>query len=371
MSFMSSRRSSSPFRLAFAPALALALACGPAAAGVVPAVEAEVLAADVQRVDAAVRAHGQAHARIAQARGDAASVAAAAVLLAPRGAPAGDRRTALDWLDEALTRHPGDAGLAWAGLRVCGDDPACDRRPWLDRLARLQPGNAAVWVAHLDDANATLPRAALLDRALAAPDWRPAATVLRAAVLDAWRAIELAPATAAAIERLLGEDAQAGSVSGDRLTPAHTLAMAQAADLHDLAGLAALADACRGHRNGAPACAPLWQRIAGQGQSLLEAGLAGGRLAELARITGDDAGQRHWQAGRAAIDWQERQAAALLQGEVDVATFWPLLRDRGELAAVRHLLQQAGLPLAPPPGHDGPGTTGAPPSWSSAADGLD
>jgi len=364
MPFMPSRRSPSPFRLA----LALALACGPAAASVAATVEAESVAADVQRVDAAVRAHGQAHARIAQARGDPASVAAAALLLAPRGAADEDRRTALGWLDEALRRHPDDPGLAWAGLRACGGDPACDRRPWLDRLARLQPGKAAVWVAHLDHADTAGRRAAPLERALAAPDWRPAATVLRAAVLDAWRAIELAPATAAAIQRLLGEDAQAGSVGGDRLTPAHTLAMAQAADLHDLSGLAALVAACRSHRDGAAACAPLWRRIASQGQSLLEAGHAAGRLAELALGAGDDGGQRHWRAERAAIDWQERQAAALVQGEVDVAAFWPLLRDQGELAALRHLLHRAGLPLAPPPGHDGPGTTGAPPPWSSAAD---
>lgn len=366
MSFMPSRQSPGPICLA----LALALACGPAAAGVAATVEAESVAADVQRVDAAVRDHGQAHARFAQARGDAASVAAAALLLAPRGAADEDRRTALDWLDEALRRHPGDAGLAWAGLRVCGGDPACDRQPWLDRLARLQPGNAAVWVAHLEHADPAMPRATLLGRALAAPDWQPDATVLRAAVLDAWQAIDLAPATAAAIERVLGEDGEAGSVSGDRLTPAHKLAMAQAADLHDLSGLAALVAACRSHRHGAGACAPLWQRIAGLGESLLEAGHAAARLAELAATAGDDEGQRYWQAERAAIDWQGRQAAALAQGEVDVATFWPLLRARGELAAFRHLLHQVGLPLAPPPGHDEPGVEGGPPPWSSAG-GLD
>lgn len=345
--------------------LGLALAFVPAAAGAGTLFESPAQAADVQRVDAAVRGHAQAHARIAQARGDAASVAAAAVLLAPRGAADEDRRTALAWLDEALRRHPDDAGLAWAGLRACGGDPACDRQPWLDRLARLQPGNAAVWVAHLEQADARS-RAVLLERARAAPDWQPAATVLRAAVLDAWQAIELAPATAAAIGRLLGEVAPTGSARDDRLAPAYKMAMAQATDLHDLAAFGALTRACLGHGDGAAACAPLWRRIADQGQSLLEAGLATARLAELAGDAGDDSDHRHWRAERAAIAWQERQAAALLDGEFDTAGFWTLLRAQGELAALRRLLGEAGVPLVPPPGHDPAGANGVSPLWSSA-----
>lgn len=308
-----------------------------------------------------------------QARGDAASVAAAALLRAPRGAPARDRRAALDWLEQALHGHPTDAGLAWAGLRVCSADPACDRQPWLDRLARLQPGNAAVWVAHLAQAGAAQAGAGLLERALAAPDWQPAASVLRAAVLDAWQVADLDPGTAAAMARLLGAvGASQAVVPERRLSPAQKLAMAQAADLHDLTDLGALADACRGHRDGAAACVPAWQRIAGQGQSLLEASQATGRLAELARNAGDDAGHRYWQAERTAIDWQGREAAERLLGEVDVAGFWPLLRAHGERAGFRHLLREAGLPPAPPPGHEPPGAAGDPLPWSSAvADEVD
>lgn len=143
--------------------------------------------------------------QILEARGDAASLAAAAMLQAGGAHDAPDaagRATVL--ARRAADADPDNHAAGWLWLRLCEQSPGCDVAETATTLRWLDPDNAANWLPTLARAQREH-NAQQIDRVLAEMAqgrrirfyWNPTLVM----VLDALRAASIAPAPQAAAER--------------------------------------------------------------------------------------------------------------------------------------------------------------------------
>ncbi|MCK9489446.1 MAG: hypothetical protein M0Q42_08640 [Xanthomonadales bacterium] len=343
-------------------------AAEPTTAQIDPAIQALAMAEVWQReLDQALRAHIDQLA----IRGDARSLAAAALLLLPDHAD-GDadadeaweavivQRSA--WLTAALAADSGDPVLLWLGARGLPGSPAepQQRATALDELARFDPDNAAIWLdlmaqALADDQPARVDE--YLQRAAQASRFDAYELAVGQLLQDALADFQ-APPMPEDVRQVVAEQAAPGEAGAWLDHPEHARIFFIASVLGMNAPLP-FNTGCKPSLDNAlivsrrSACLAIAGRVAGDARFVAARQVA---LAMRLRLAGDLAGPaqvQRWREDYRDGLWQVEQVQAVMQGREGKRLPGDHSRHaiaEGEHAAWLHALAANGIPATAPDG---------------------
>lgn len=282
------------------------------------------------------------HARALLAGGDPRQQAVGLLMLGWSGAtdPASRRRHAAQMRAIAM-QSPEDPLLAELRHAVCTLSPDGCTGEDIEAWARLEPGNAAAWVAPLaaaarmdDPAGAD----AALARMAASPRFGGQVHPMMLEVVAAFDHFPLPP-LGPGERRLLDEARFAHDEAGRRRLLASTYAFAS-----PMAEYSGLTRQCRPPLppGRASLCRAALARMAAGATTLIEYRVAIGALKRLTAGTPEGIA---WEARDRQARWWTSQFSGLL----DLA-YWDEMLRYGELGAIRRALRRHRIPLDPPPG---------------------
>ncbi|MBW3550736.1 MAG: hypothetical protein KY442_07905 [Proteobacteria bacterium] len=282
----------------------------------------------------------------------------AAALLAPTYQLEGGE-AAGEWTTDAATTAfaaarrlgPDDPLVAWMEALDCPGAKAaagCDPQAALQRLQRLEPDNAAVWLQQLQDGLDEPEVERILSRAAAAPGYQLPLGELGLLLyhsLDQAVVPPISPGLAAAMALDMG---LARPVGRRDMAAIHAMALTTAVALPAYARLqhACIAeDDVPPPARRRPACIEIYTRMA-QDPLLISQTVA---LSSLARLTAEAPDGAHWRERLRGLHWLWPQGLELVNAQAPADYILTSWRD-GEMAALKGVLAAAGSPLAPPHG---------------------
>lgn len=292
------------------------------------------------------------------ARGDPESLLAAAYLAPYHAGDSGvgiTQEQRATWFAKARAQALANALLAWIEVNNChvvlfGEMP-CDRATALERLTRIDPDNAAVWVEQLADANAQgdVPRQeAVLERAASSTRYDTYDVAFGRVLLAGSAGLaDRMPPISPALQRTMEEAAESGGVPFNGLTAElHALT---AWSSHSWGRLQDISTACR-NADGAVIESRRENCKALAGLSHENATSAIVRMvatASMIRFTEGEADNSRWIKRRRDERWQQEQAIALV-GPIPSRVYARTALAQGELAAWHALMEEANLSMTAP-----------------------
>ena len=300
------------------------------------------------------------HVRTLMASRDPRDQVAAALIAPSAGEPLSGEE--FSWTTEEATTAfaaarrlgPDDRLVAWLEVFDCPrarTGSGCDPQAALERLQRLEPDNAAVWLPALEAAVADADEASidrLLSRAAAASrhgvPFSEIGLLLTRTLLDVD-----SPAMTSQVAQALGEDFAIGrAANAEDMAGVHAMAIASAVALpahQPLQRLCVGPDGKPPRATRLPSCIAIYADMAQDGL-LLSQTVA---LTSLARLTADSAPGAQWRERLRHMHWirsEGTKAMGVGIPEGYLKSVWRL----GELPAMEEMLRAAGVPTTPPPG---------------------
>lgn len=283
----------------------------------------------------------------------------AAAYLAPLqvdGAGSITRDQRATWFTQARTRAPDSALMAWIEANGChpvlfGAVP-CDRAAALERLTRIDPGNAAAWVERLAEANKrgdVMGQDEALVRAAASTHYDTYDVAFGQLLLAGNEGLaDRMPSMSSALRRTLDEAAErADAAPLIDLQPEIGALMAWSA--HSFGSLQTIFQACK-TADGAvvesrrEACKALARLAYDDASSAIVRMVA---TAAMIAFTNGEADNERWLERRRDQRWQQEQVIALM-GPVPSVTYIRTALEHGELTAWQLLMDEVDLPLTAP-----------------------
>lgn len=299
------------------------------------------------------------HVRVLMASSDPRDQLAAA-LIAPSAEPRSGEE--FDWTTEeastafAAARRlgPNDRLLAWLEALDCPRARAgsgCDPQAALERLQRLEPDNAAVWIKALDQAVARGDEAAidgLLARAAAASRYEIPFADIGRLLFETLQRVESPPMTprVAAALGLDGGMGRAASADDTAGTQAMAIASAVAMPAYlPLQQVCSGADGKPAQAHRLPACIATYAHMA-RDPLLISQMIA---LTRLVRLTAGSTAGAEWRERLRTMQWVRSKGIERVNARLPDGYLRSLWRQ-GEMPALEGVLRAAGVPTTPPPG---------------------
>lgn len=291
-------------------------------------------------------------ARTLAKRRDARSLLMAAVLMQSYTTGEGIwRPEAFEYLVSAQHRDNTNPLVWWLTALMCpSGSSVCDRVTALEKLASLDPDNAAVWNLFLVDAESRGDEAAAahLLRLFASVRYDDYYASVRRLVYDAYRDLDVPTSAHEALTRM-------GETYGYdyAFLPSDSVALAEAMGLLSAFALQSntqMVSACSEGELAAISgrraeCLSLFEMIAESSDHLLGRKMAYARLTELNE---SDADKQVWQEATRRLNWITAQHAELSKLPENVRGYLEHSYRDGEIAAVEQALRENDIPMTPP-----------------------
>lgn len=330
---------------------------------VLESVLGEALSGRIKAWDAAFLESRREHARDLVQKGDPRSLLGA-VLLYPgeiiqhEGSSTGVWRrppAVHEWFVRARAMAPDDRLLAWVEAVDCPVDASqCDRADALERLHRLDPTNAAVWLESMRDAQSAGDEGQaeiLFERSAQANRYDVYDLALGALLLESDEGFEPPPMPSDIAELSEAVYEQAGMYLGTYMADAHLLGVWVSHAIPALqtpVGFCLRVDELVGDAARQASCRTLFALMAEDSSMAVTRQLSLGIMIRLTRETPQE--NRLWRERYREYQWQSQQMIDRLSPVIPTEGYARDVLTNGELAAWRAFLDASGVSLTPPEG---------------------